>query len=247
MKQTPPRTPPQAHRRVAAPAPAPAPTTPAALASGLSLPVLAAAQAALPAVKRRRAAIGSRGPRWTKARQAAFLAALAETHSVAEAARAVGMSRQSAYRLRTRLRGEPFAMAWDAAYASAPHSLYRAALERAIAGVEVPHYANGELVGTSRKFDERLTLALLAIPAPARAALGFDTPGSRYNPDDFRTLLLRVEHGSERFEAWDTERALRADEAAEDFDDEWEEDREQQPEDEGQGAPLTPDLSPGDE
>jgi len=272
MKRTPPQTPP---RVAARPAPAPAPTTPAALAAGLSLPVLAAAQAALPAVNRRRAARGSRGPRWTRARQAAFLAALAETHSVAEAARSVGMSRQSAYKLRTRLREQPFAMAWDAAYVSAPHSLYRAALERAIAGVEVPHYAGGELVGTSRKYDERLTLALLAMPAPARAALGFDAPGSRYDPDDFRTLLLRVEHGSERFEAWDTERARRADEdeeaaaeealgeapgealgeegggpADEDDDARWQEEWrawERERADPRRRTPLTPDVSPCDE
>lgn len=38
--------------------------------------------------------------RWCQARMADFLSALAATHSVAEAARSVGMSRQSAYRLR---------------------------------------------------------------------------------------------------------------------------------------------------
>ena len=47
-----------------------------------------------------------------------FLGALAEFGRVSEAARAVGMSRQSAYRLRTRLAGRgPFGRAWDRALA----------------------------------------------------------------------------------------------------------------------------------
>lgn len=50
---------------------------------------------------------------WTPVRQAAFLALLAETRSVSMAARAVGMSRKSAYRLRDRPGAESFAAAWD--------------------------------------------------------------------------------------------------------------------------------------
>ncbi|MCB1719955.1 MAG: hypothetical protein KDK05_32950, partial [Candidatus Competibacteraceae bacterium] len=41
---------------------------------------------------------------WTPARQAAFLRELAASHCVSAAARAVGMSRQSAYALRARLK-----------------------------------------------------------------------------------------------------------------------------------------------
>jgi hypothetical protein len=40
---------------------------------------------------------------WTPKRQLDFLAALARSRSVTKAARAVGMSRESAYRLRARL------------------------------------------------------------------------------------------------------------------------------------------------
>jgi len=43
---------------------------------------------------------------------AEFLRQLAATHSVSAAARSVGMSRQSAYKLRDRLKGEPFDIAW---------------------------------------------------------------------------------------------------------------------------------------
>lgn len=50
--------------------------------------------------------------RWNKAKMMAFLRALVPTLSVAEAARSVGMSRQSAYRLRARL-GPEFGQLWD--------------------------------------------------------------------------------------------------------------------------------------
>ncbi|RYD51648.1 MAG: LysR family transcriptional regulator [Sphingomonadales bacterium] len=50
---------------------------------------------------------------WTAARQRIFLAALLETGSVTFAARAAGMSRSSAQRLRLRLAGTPFDRSWD--------------------------------------------------------------------------------------------------------------------------------------
>ena len=50
--------------------------------------------------------------RWTRPKTIAFLRALALGGSVAGAAREVGMSRQSAYRLRARL-GEEFVAVWD--------------------------------------------------------------------------------------------------------------------------------------
>ena len=52
---------------------------------------------------------------WTPARQLRFLDALARTRSVTRAARAAGMSRESAYRLRARDPGGLFAAAWDRA------------------------------------------------------------------------------------------------------------------------------------
>ena len=51
--------------------------------------------------------------RWTVPKVAAFLRALSESGSVAEAARSVGMSRQAAYRLRARLDGEKFQAAFE--------------------------------------------------------------------------------------------------------------------------------------
>lgn len=53
--------------------------------------------------------------RWTPSKQRIFLAALLETGSVTAAARAAGMTRSSAQRLRKRLAGTPFDLTWTAA------------------------------------------------------------------------------------------------------------------------------------
>ncbi len=65
-----------------------------------------------PASHRRRRNVGGG---WTAARQLTFLEALARTRSVTRAARAAGMSRESAYRLRKRDPNGLFAAAWDRA------------------------------------------------------------------------------------------------------------------------------------
>lgn len=54
---------------------------------------------------------------WTPAKQRIFLAALVDGGSVARAARAAGMSRSSAHRLRLRFAGTPFDHAWERALA----------------------------------------------------------------------------------------------------------------------------------
>lgn len=141
---------------------------------------------------------------WTPQRQAAFLEALASTHSVSAAARQVGMSRQSAYQLRARLRGEPFDLAWDAAFRTAYDALAEAAMERALNGVEVPHFHKGELIHLSRRYDERLTLGLLARrPTVRRREHPSWHPASEYERDDFPALLHRVAHGPEAWLAQD--------------------------------------------
>ena len=140
-------------------------------------------------------------PGWTPERQAGFLRALAATHNVSAAARSVGMSRQSAYQLRARLKGQPFDYAWEFAFQCAFDALAQAAMDRALNGVEVPHYHKGELVGTSRRFDERLTVALLQMrdgflrpePPPRH-------PASGWEPDDFGLLVERVGQGMESWE-----------------------------------------------
>lgn len=105
---------------------------------------------------------------WTPDKQRLFIEALAETACVEEACAHVGMSRRSAYTLRRRFDAFEFRFAWDAALDHAVSRLGDAALSRAIHGVPVPHYYQGELVGEHRRYDERLTMWLLRYRDPVR-------------------------------------------------------------------------------
>ena len=137
------------------------------------------------------------GDRWTPDRMADFLRQLSATHSVSAAAQSVGMSRQSAYRLRSRLKGLPFDLAWDVAFHHSYDNLAHAALERALNGVEVPVFFKGAQVGSFRRHDERLTVALLArstqrgnVPVLGRHA----AEAERHAPR-FEALLAEVAAG----------------------------------------------------
>ncbi len=143
---------------------------------------------------------------WSPAKQAAFLRELSASHCVKRAALSVGMSRQSAYKLRARLKGEPFDLAWTAAFRCRFDALAEMAMDRAMNGVEVPHLHKGEVVHTSRRYDERVTGALLAMRESFRSPHVPSWHGaSSYPPDDFRGLVERVEHGPE---TWREEKLL---------------------------------------
>ena len=133
---------------------------------------------------------------WTLSKQTAFLRALSATHSVSEAARSVQMSRQSAYRLRSKLKGQPFDLAWEVAFHHSYDVLAHAALERALNGVERPVFFQGEQIGSYRNFDERLTVALLGNRTlggnPRIGRLG---PAAERQARDFEALLSKVEAG----------------------------------------------------
>jgi hypothetical protein len=133
---------------------------------------------------------------WPLDLQAAFLRALSATHSVSEAARSVGKSRQSAYRLRSRLKGQPFDLAWEVAFHHSYDVLAHTALDRALNGVEVPVFFQGEQVGAYRRFDERLTVALLhGFTARGNPAFGRLSGAAERHARDFEALLGKVERG----------------------------------------------------
>lgn len=135
--------------------------------------------------------------RWTAPKMAAFLRQLSATHSVAAAARSVGMSRQSAYRLRSRLKGRAFDLAWDVAFQHSYDNLAHAALERAINGVEVPVFHKGEQVGSYRRFDERLTVALLTMATQGQVpVLGRNAAEAERHAPRFEALLLEITGGA---------------------------------------------------
>lgn len=105
---------------------------------------------------------------WTPEKQVAFIRALAECGCVIEACRRVGMSSESAYELARRPDAQSFRVAWDLALRQAVRRVEDGAFSRSINGVEVPHYYRGELVGTHRRYDERLTMFILARRNPER-------------------------------------------------------------------------------
>jgi len=99
---------------------------------------------------------------WTEERQRAFIAALAECGSVSLAARAVGMSRKSAYRLLEAPGADSFAEAWDAAISHGIDRLRWAALDRATNGAWVPVMRRGRIVRHEHRFHDKLAIALLS-------------------------------------------------------------------------------------
>lgn len=108
---------------------------------------------------------------WTPERQRGFCLALAECGNVDRAAKSVGMSRESAYRLRHRAAGMAFALAWDAALLLARQRLIDDAFEMAFEGSIERHYRDGELVVEKRRRDPSAVLAVIE-RLGAESALG---------------------------------------------------------------------------
>ena len=111
---------------------------------------------------------------WTADKQVDFVAALGASGCVAAACRSVGMSTESAYKLRARPDATDFRLAWGAALDFAVDRLDHAVLDRAINGIAVPHYYKGEIVGEHRRYDERLALFLLRYRRPLTYARHWD-------------------------------------------------------------------------
>ena len=105
---------------------------------------------------------------WTGERRVAFLRALWDGASVAEAARTVGMSPQTARRLRQR--APAFAAAWDEAQAFVVQGLADTAYERAMHGTAQPIYQRGRIVGSKTVHHDRLLMRLLALRDPEHYA-----------------------------------------------------------------------------
>lgn len=105
----------------------------------------------------------ARAPRhdgWTPERQLGFFERLSRTGNVRVACAAVGLSRAAAYRQRHR--DATFDRRWSIALGLARDVGIQALSERALEGVEEPVYYRGKLVGSRRRYDNRLLLAHLA-------------------------------------------------------------------------------------
>ena len=106
-------------------------------------------------------AVRTRHDGWTADKQRAFIATLCETGCVETAAREVGMSRRSAYRLVARPDAHAFAVAWDEALMIASRRLNSLALDFAVHGLPETVWKNGEVVATRRRPSEKLLMFLL--------------------------------------------------------------------------------------
>jgi hypothetical protein len=101
-------------------------------------------------------------------RQRKFIAALAATGIVTDAAKAAGASQEAFYRLRNQPGAEEFRAAWDEALDRALTRIEDAAVQRAIEGVEKPIVSGGKLLGWYRVHNEGLVMFLLRNRKPHR-------------------------------------------------------------------------------
>ena len=108
---------------------------------------------------------------WTEEKQRRFIEVLADTGQVSRAAKAVGLTRESAYKLRRQPHAAAFARAWDAARHHAGDLIEDTAFERAIEGEERPVFNEyGEVIATKRVVNDRLLIFLLRHLKPERYA-----------------------------------------------------------------------------
>jgi hypothetical protein len=108
---------------------------------------------------------------WTAWRRTMFLEKLEEHGSILAAARAVGMSRRSVYRLLPR--APAFAAAFEAAVARVAATLADTLFDRAIHGHQVPILHGGDVVATRTIHHDMLGLHLLRMRDP----LNYAPPG----------------------------------------------------------------------
>jgi hypothetical protein len=146
---------------------------------------------------------------WSPARQQAFIHRLALIGCVSRAARAVGKSRESAYRLLDRPGAESFASAWAKALGWGKARALDIGIERALFGERRGVYYRGRKVGEQVRFNDGLLIAAMkrltdepepAVPAAEefRRLLDIiDPPGTATKdflprPRDFRELCRRL-------------------------------------------------------
>ena len=105
---------------------------------------------------------------WTPQRQRTFIEALADTGSVHAAAKAANMSQGGAYYLRRQPGAEQFRKAWQKALDIGVQRIEDVAMDRALNGVDEPLYSYGKLVGTRKRYNDRLLMFMLRNRAPER-------------------------------------------------------------------------------
>jgi hypothetical protein len=106
---------------------------------------------------------------WTPETQANFIRALEAMGSVGQAAKAVGMGRASAYRLRERPDAASFSAAWDRAISAGRTHQFSIAMDRALNGVTIVRVLKGGAIDVSGGPDMAIVNAVLRDEGFAKA------------------------------------------------------------------------------
>lgn len=101
-------------------------------------------------------------------RQKKFIATLAASGIVTEAALAIGASTDALYKLRHKAGGEEFSAAWDEAIDRGVARLEDCALQRALKGEERMVVSGGQLMGFERRYNDSLVMFFLRKRRPER-------------------------------------------------------------------------------
>ena len=94
----------------------------------------------------------------------AFIEALRTTGNVTRAAQYAGRSRNQAYHVRRH--SEDFAAQWDEALGEGIDILEAEARRRAFTGIDKPVFYKGKVVGSTKKYSDRLLMFLLRAHDP---------------------------------------------------------------------------------
>ena len=95
-----------------------------------------------------------------------FIDVLSIKGSVTDAAKAAGITRQTAYQHRRT--DEVFAKCWALAEEEVSDSIEREMWRRAVEGVDKPHYYKDQLVDTYKEYSDRLLIVLARARNPKR-------------------------------------------------------------------------------
>lgn len=109
---------------------------------------------------------------WTAQRQQMFIMALAVVGQVEAAAKMTGISRKSAYQLKTRPGAESFSRAWDVAIASGRARLFDYLMDKALNGTTTIRLKMGGDVEIGHGLDGRLVSGFLKSPVEGEDRFG---------------------------------------------------------------------------
>ena len=132
----------------------------------------------------------------TPDRQRAFIAHLAATGIVRQAARHIGASLEALYKLRQRPGADGFCAAWDAAVDRGVQRLEDCALARAIEGEERLVVSAGKVLGTERRHNEALVQFFLRHRRPDRYGTAL-RPGTALYEQVRAAVLAEIAAGEE--------------------------------------------------